>query len=890
MIFKCRNNLSKLSIRKEVFYTAMFFSTTTLVIFGSFSSYALISANLKKANDSIKSTNSIINTYIEGHIREAANTISVLSKTPAVINAAGNNHLAREKTLNAYKSIAETNENINAIYSGYENGSILINDYIAPPDFDSTKRPWYINAVNSKTKGIEWTLFKDTRSNNWEISVSKVFLTPSGNHAGVVSIDINIKDIERLLSLKKNFNTEHSYIITNSGKIIVHPDAKIIGHYILEISDHITGEEGSFNLSSNHGNRKSYYSTLPHTGWIIITSIDPWEIKLPIILHLVTFLAIVIMLSLLLGIILNNIFYNRFAKPLIDLTRRVEALTSGQVYEDNTYKYSNHETAMIAKNIENLAKDALHKSEEKYSLIADNMADTITIWDLQLNITFASPSVFRLRGFTAEEVMSQNITDMLTPESLKIASKALAQELDAENLENPDPGRQLILDLEQYKKDGSIIWVENRISFIRNKENKATGILVASSDISEKKKADESLKEAKRQAEAANLAKSRFLAGMSHEIRTPLNAILGMTDLSLMTDNDDLVKEYLSIVKKSGHHLLKILNDILDFSKIETGNLFLEKREFSLNNIFTSIDDFFRMDIEKKGINFIINTSANLPSHIRGDEVRIRQILINLVSNAAKFTDTGEITLEADTIQHNSPLGFIPLKISITDTGCGIAPDKQNLIFSKFQQAEMDTTRKYGGSGLGLSIAKEIAELMGGSITVKSEPGKGSKFTLIIFVEEPNYKLEIHKTEPDMQSKEDDYSTKLNILLAEDDEINIRLAITIFKKLGHDVTVARNGIEVIEKLKNNTFDIVVMDVEMPEMDGIEATIQIRDGICGHEKSNIPIIAMTAHAVSDIKRKGLKAGMNDYITKPIDITKINTKIMAVINREQILQIN
>ena len=877
MNFKFKKNLS---IKEEIFYTILLFSITTLIIFGSFLSYSLITTNLKKALDSIKCTNSIINTYIEGHIREVDHTVNVLSKNPDIINAGKNNSLIRKRALTMYKSFAETNRNIGFIYSGYKNGSLLINDYTAPPGFDSTKRPWYINALNSKANTTEWTLYREAASNDWEISASRALINSSGNFTGAVSIDINIKDLEKLLSEKKSFETEHSYIIDKNGRIIVHPDENVINNIMPEVLSLISGEEGNLDYCIFHGKTRSYYSTIPHTGWIVITAINPWEIQRPITVHLITFLLIVVMLSLLMGIVSNRFFSKRFADPLIDLNRRVKAITSGQAYEENPYQYSNYETAMIAENIEKLAKEALRKSEEKYSLIADNIADTVTIFDLQLNITFVSPSIYRLRGFTAEEAMKQNITEILTPESLKIASDELSRELHIENLGTADPERSVILELEEYKKDGTIIWVENRISFIRDKNNRATGILIVSRNITDRKKAEENLREAKRQAEDANIAKSQFLAGMSHEIRTPLNAILGMTDLSLMTDRDDLIREYLEIVKNSGNHLLKILNDILDFSKIEAGNLLLEKREFPLNQIFLSIDNFFRMDIEKKGITFEINSAENLPHHIVGDEVRIKQMLMNLVSNASKFTESGSITVEARTFPDNTLPGLIPLEISVTDTGCGIEPEKHNLIFSKFQQAEMSTTRKYGGSGLGLSIVKELASLMNGTITVESEPGKGSKFTIVIFVEKPHSSSETPGKGTHPENITDD-SPALKILLAEDDEINIRLAVTLLKKLGDDVTVARNGVEVIRKLRNDNFDLVLMDIEMPEMDGIEATLQIRGGRCGHDKSNIPIIAMTAHAVSDVKQKGLEAGMNDYITKPINKNVIYSKILDLV---------
>ncbi len=873
-----------LSIKEEIFYTILFFSITVLIIFGSFLSYSFVSASLEKARESIRHTNSIINTHINGHIREVVNTINVLSQNPDIINSGSKNLQAKQRALTIFKSFADTNKNIGYIYAGYPDGSLLINDYTPPPGFDSTKRPWYINAVQSRTTDPEWSLYREAVSDEWEIAFSRMLTAPGGEVKGAVSIDLNIKDLEKLLSEKKYFNTEHSYIIDSIGRIIVHPDEEIIGKIIPDTKIHITGEKGELNYCLFHGNTKSYYSTIPSAGWTIITAVDPWEIRYPIIRRLITFLFIVIMLSLLLGIFSNRVFSRRFAEPLIELNKRVQDITSGKTADPNPYKFSNYETAMIAANIEKLADDALRKSEEKYSLIANSIADAVTIFDFQMNILFVTPSIERLRGISVEEVMKQNIEEIVTPDSLKIAAEALTKELQLENLGTADPGRSIILELEEYKKDGSVIWVENRISFIRDESGRATSLLVISRDITARKDAEDRLREAKRQAEDANIAKSQFLAGMSHEIRTPLNAILGMTDLSLMTDNDDLIREYLAIVKRSGNHLLRILNDILDFSKIEAGNLLLEKREFPLSQIFSFIEKFYRIEIEKKGITFNIETAENLPGHIAGDEVRIRQMVMNLMSNAVKFTGSGTIMLQACRKDSIAKPGFIPLEISVTDTGCGIDPEKHEMIFSKFQQAEMSTTRKFGGSGLGLSIVKELASLMDGGITVESTPGEGSRFVLSILVEDPDSSkgngLSGHVVE-----KEKISARKLKILLAEDDEINIKLAVTLLKKLGDEVTIARNGIDALEALKNNSFDLILMDIEMPEMDGIEATLKIREGYCGEDKAGIPIVAMTAHAVSDVKQRGLDAGMNDYITKPVDITQINEKIINVIKQQQ-----
>jgi signal transduction histidine kinase/ActR/RegA family two-component response regulator len=379
----------------------------------------------------------------------------------------------------------------------------------------------------------------------------------------------------------------------------------------------------------------------------------------------------------------------------------------------------------------------------------------------------------------------------------------------------------------------------------------------------------------------ANAAKSNFLANMSHEIRTPMNAIIGMTDLALMTSDEKELHEYLDIVKDSGSHLLMVVNDILDFSKIESGNLLLEQKDFYLKNLFYSVEKIYQFEIKKKGLILTMDISDELPNCITSDELRIRQILINLVSNSLKFTENGSIKIKAS-LKHDIEIepGFSAIEISVSDTGCGIPLEKQDIIFTKFQQLDMSTSRKFGGTGLGLSIVKELVHLMKGDIIVKSKPGKGSEFIFWLVVKKSESMQDIKKEEstPD---KNFIGRRQLKILLTEDNETNILLAVTVLKKLGNIVTVARNGIEAMDCIRENNFDLVFMDIEMPEMDGLEATKRIRSGECGDGKKNIYIIAMTAHALANIKQKGLDAGMNDYITKPIDITKIQERIDKLI---------
>jgi len=374
---------------------------------------------------------------------------------------------------------------------------------------------------------------------------------------------------------------------------------------------------------------------------------------------------------------------------------------------------------------------------------------------------------------------------------------------------------------------------------------------------------------------------------MSHEIRTPMNAIIGMTDLALMSSDEEERYNYLSIVKDSGHHLLQVINDILDFSKIESGKLLLEESDFNFKNIFYSIENIYQFEIKKRGLSLILDLANDLPARIVSDELRLRQILINLISNSLKFTKKGNIKIKAslaNDIKVNP--GYSAIEIAISDTGCGIPLEKQELIFSKFTQLERSTSRKYGGTGLGLSIVKELVQLMQGNIFVKSEPNKGSEFVFKIVVKNGETQAEMlqEKKSRDMAVAE---RKPLKILLAEDDNTNIFLEQTVLRKLGNTVTVARNGIEVLSCLKKNHFDLVFMDIEMPEMDGFETAQRIRGGDCGKNKNDIWIIAMTAHALTDIKQKALEMGINDFITKPIDITKIQERIdiLSLKAREQ-----
>jgi PAS domain S-box-containing protein len=487
-------------------------------------------------------------------------------------------------------------------------------------------------------------------------------------------------------------------------------------------------------------------------------------------------------------------------------------------------------------------------AEERLDRLFEASIDVLCIISFKGFFKRVNPAFARLLGFSEEELSAKPCIDFVHPDDRERTMKHVMAQL----YEND---RQRI-DNRYIAKDGSIVWLSWTMS--------AAGrdILGVARDITTEHMRAEELVRAKEAAEAASRAKSEFLATMSHEIRTPLNGVIGMADLLRTTPLSPEQRERVETIHDSGRVLLAVLNDILDLSRIEAGRLELERRPFDLGRAVRSATDLWSSAASAKGLSFSCEVGRGVPQSVEGDEVRVCQILGNLLSNAVKFTAQGEIALR---ISLEQATGKIVCEVS--DTGDGIAPDVLPKLFVKFAQGDASVTRRHGGTGLGLAISLQLAELMGGTITVTSKIGAGTTFrvTLGLAAVAP-----AAAAEPD-ESGAAAHKGTLNVLVAEDNAVNRKLVGLMLESLGHVCAFAEDGEQAVVRAQEPGFDVILMDVQMPVLDGMGAANRIR-ALEGHV-ARIPIIAVTANAMSGDREKYLAAGMDGYVSKPISLASL-----------------
>jgi signal transduction histidine kinase/ActR/RegA family two-component response regulator len=411
-------------------------------------------------------------------------------------------------------------------------------------------------------------------------------------------------------------------------------------------------------------------------------------------------------------------------------------------------------------------------------------------------------------------------------------------------------------------------------------EKEKQEISMAEHSLVKGKKAVMELTETKKQLEEIMRVKEQFLLNMSHEIRTPMNAIIGFTGLLMKTNPIPEQKEYIDAIRTSGENLLVIINDILDFSKIQAGKVQFENIGFSLSQVIPSVIELMKPKFAEKDISLLYTIDKEIPMRLTGDPTRLNQILLNLVGNAIKFTEKGEVRLDVKKLHENA--GSVKLEFSISDTGIGIPESSMISIFEEFKQATGNITRKYGGTGLGLAIVKQLVEAQGGNISVKSKVGKGSvfSFTLVYGKEEAPATDAVRGRI--IESEAAIVVEGLNVLLVEDNPLNQKLTMKILGDWKWNVDLAENGTKAIRKIRKNQYDIILMDVQLPEMNGYEATGIIRTKLPA-SKARIPVIALTAHAMAAEEKKCYQAGMSGYISKPFNPKKLYTMVLSILKK-------
>jgi PAS domain S-box-containing protein len=529
------------------------------------------------------------------------------------------------------------------------------------------------------------------------------------------------------------------------------------------------------------------------------------------------------------------------------------------------------------------AKKITKESEARMRLILESA--NCGIWGQTADgiCTFINAEATKMLGYQPNELIGAHLHDRVhhshpdgTPYSVDTCPMHVtSRDGQARNIDNE------IL----WRKDSSHFAVEYATSPIHT-HGKLDGTVVVFNDITGRKQQEQLLNQARDKAESANRAKSDFLANMSHEIRTPMNAVIGFTHLAMECQNPEEQRGYLNQIQDSSKSLLGILNDILDLSKIEAGQMSFENSVFDLDALLHSLNRMFSLRAQEKGLEFILIRDEKIPGLLLGDALRLRQILTNLLGNSLKFTRHGRVTLSVQA----QPISVenIALNISVEDTGIGMTEEQTANLFQAFMQADNTITRRFGGTGLGLNISRNLAKLMGGDIVVESTPGSGSIFRLQITLTVPDtsqietYNKELYANAQEFQGNVGDLRGK-RVLLAEDNRVNQVLAGHILKKLGMVMEIANNGKEAIEKVQTGHYDIVLMDIQMPVMGGLEATRFIRQDA---RFTHLPIVAISAGVTLDEQEKCTRVGMTGFIGKPIDTAQLTNKLIELCASEAI----
>jgi PAS domain S-box-containing protein len=501
-------------------------------------------------------------------------------------------------------------------------------------------------------------------------------------------------------------------------------------------------------------------------------------------------------------------------------------------------------------------EQALRKGEERFRTLVEHAGDAIYLTDMDGRFLEVNPEAQRQTGFGREELLGMCVSDLDV--NMPVANFR-------EFIASLRPGGKVMFETMHRTKDGGQLPVELRVAQVTSQGRPM--LLGIARDVSARKRDEAALHLAKEMADDASKAKSEFLAVMSHEIRTPLNGVMGMLQLVKTTALNPEQRECIETAISCSRNLLRILSDILDISRIEAGKYQLVMEEFSLEDVLRPVMEVFAKEAREKGLDFSSRTDPALSGRLIGDPGRIRQIAFNLLGNAVKYTEQGAVLFETSLLPYCPIKDGVCLHMTVTDTGIGIPDDKLNAVFGLFTQVENAYTRKYGGSGLGLAIVRRLAHLMGGSLAIASEVGQGTQIHLSLPLRRAPLDV---PAEQGASSSHPPLARSRKVLVVEDEKVNQATLMALLRKLGYEPTAADNGRMALMELARERYDGVLMDIQMPEMDGLETTRRIRETATDIFDPDIAVIAVTAHAMQGDRERFLAAGMQDYISKPVEM--------------------
>ena len=607
----------------------------------------------------------------------------------------------------------------------------------------------------------------------------------------------------------------------------------------------------------------------------IVVDLDRDRLVRDLVTHTSHEIAATLAGCMLFAAILALVFYHTLTRPLAQMQRGLAAVDPdlpGQRIEVPR-GHSRDEIGDLAVAVNGLlqgieraldrrcrAEEDLRRSENNYRSLFENTGAATFLFGDDSVIKQCNSEYERLIGHDRMDIEGRMVwMDMVDPQDLERMLEYHRRRLDQEDA---PPSQYEYYGL---RADGERRRCLASVMVVPGTRDRIVSVL----DISDRCQVEEDLTMALEEAERANKAKSEFLANMSHEVRTPLNGVLGMLQLLESTELVPEQEEYVSVALSAGKSLLTVINDVLDFSKMDAGILDMAQEPLDVRETVRMVVDNFGIQLREKGLDVEVAVGEEVPAVLVGDEARLRQVLFNLVGNAVKFTDSGHVKVEVQGLDGRDEQGRQRLLFTVSDTGVGIPDDKVNAVFEAFTQADGSYTRRYQGAGLGLGIVRRIVRLMHGNIAVESEPGKGTAvhFTLHLGLPEGMKEIRAARETPQVPDR------PLRVLVVEDDATNLLAARHMLERLGHTVTAVTNGRQALDILTRETMDVVLMDVQMPEMDGVEATRSIRAGEVPGVDPSVRIIAMTAHAMTGDRERFLKAGMDGYISKPVDMGEL-----------------